>query len=36
MKGEETVAVREVKCGSHQKDVGSDNPNGTTDTPENH
>lgn len=35
-KGEETVAVREVKCGSHKKDVGSDSPNGTTDTPENH
>lgn len=28
------MAVREVKCGAHQKDVGIDSPNGTTDAPE--
>lgn len=35
-KSEETLAVREVKCGARQKDVGSDSPSGTTNAPENH
>lgn len=30
------MAVREVKCGAHQKDVGTDSSNGTTDAAENH
>lgn len=33
---EEILAVREVKCGAHQKHIGSESPNGTTDAPENH
>lgn len=34
-KSEVTLAMREVKYGVHQKDLGSDSPNGTTDTLEN-
>lgn len=33
---EETLAVREVKRGARQKDVGNERPNGTTNAPENH